>query len=54
MHSEEIQTQELQIQRLAQTYADGVMQRDAEIWGNTWAEAGPVVPVCRRATGGRS
>ncbi|MFN3231491.1 MAG: nuclear transport factor 2 family protein [Alphaproteobacteria bacterium] len=30
----------MEIQHLAQTYADGVMQRDAEIWGNTWAEDG--------------
>ena len=30
----------IEIQHLAQTYADGVMQRDAEIWGNTWAENG--------------
>ena len=29
-----------EIQHLAQLYADGVMQRDAEIWGNTWAENG--------------
>ena len=28
------------IQTLGQIYADGVMQRDAEIWGNTWAENG--------------
>lgn len=28
------------IQTLAQIYADGVMQRDAEIWGNTFAEDG--------------
>ena len=30
----------LEIQALGQRYADGVMQRDAEIWGNTWAENG--------------
>lgn len=30
----------IEIQHLAQTYADGVMQRDAELWGNTWAENG--------------
>ena len=30
----------IEIQALAQTYADGVMQRDAEIWGSTWAEDG--------------
>lgn len=30
----------LEIQTLAQTYADGVMQRNAEIWGDTWAETG--------------
>lgn len=30
----------LEITHLAQQYADGVMQRDAEIWGNTWAEQG--------------
>jgi hypothetical protein len=30
----------LEIQQLAQTYADGVMQRDVEIWGSTWAEQG--------------
>ncbi len=29
-----------EIQTLAQVYADGVMQRDAEIWGSTWAEDG--------------
>lgn len=29
-----------QIQQLAQRYADGVMQRDAELWGNTWADQG--------------
>lgn len=29
-----------QIQHLAQVYADGVMQRDAELWGSTWAEQG--------------
>ncbi len=29
-----------EIQHLAQVYADGVMQRDAEIWGNTWADDG--------------
>lgn len=28
------------IQHLAQVYADGVMQRDPEIWGSTWAEDG--------------
>ena len=28
------------IQHLAQIYADGVMQRDAQLWGNTWAEDG--------------
>ena len=30
----------IEIQALAQTYADGVMQRDAEIWGSTWAADG--------------
>lgn len=30
----------LEIQQLAQTYADGVMQRDVDIWGSTWAEQG--------------
>jgi len=30
----------LEIQHLGQCYADGVMQRDAEIWGNTWATDG--------------
>ncbi|MEM9623136.1 MAG: nuclear transport factor 2 family protein, partial [Pseudomonadota bacterium] len=30
----------IEIQALAQQYADGVMQRDAEIWGDTWAEDG--------------
>ncbi|MBI1182266.1 MAG: nuclear transport factor 2 family protein [Alphaproteobacteria bacterium] len=30
----------LEIQHLAQVYADGVMQRDAELWGSTWAENG--------------
>ncbi len=30
----------MEIQQLAQVYADGVMQRDAEIWGSTWAEDG--------------
>ncbi len=30
----------LEIQALAQAYADGVMQRDADIWGDTWAENG--------------
>ena len=29
-----------EIQALAQAYADGVMQRDADIWGNTWADEG--------------
>jgi len=29
-----------EIQHLAQRYADGVMQRDAEIWGATWATDG--------------
>lgn len=29
-----------QIQHLAQVYADGVMRRDAEIWGSTFAEDG--------------
>ena len=29
-----------EIQHLAQVYADGVMQRDAEIWGSTWADEG--------------
>jgi len=33
-------TDVLAIQSLAQTYADGVMQRDAELWSNTWAEQG--------------
>lgn len=30
----------LEIQQLAQTYADGVMQRDVDIWGSTFAEDG--------------
>lgn len=30
----------LEINHLAQVYADGVMQRDAQIWGSTWAENG--------------
>jgi uncharacterized protein (TIGR02246 family) len=30
----------MEIQHLAQTYADGVMQRDPELWGSTWAEDG--------------
>lgn len=30
----------LEIQHLAQVYADGVMRRDAEIWGSTFAEDG--------------
>ncbi len=30
----------LAIQHLAQVYADGVMQRDADIWGDTFAENG--------------
>ena len=29
-----------EIQQLGQIYADGVMQRDADIWGNTFAEDG--------------
>ena len=29
-----------QIQHLAQVYADGVMRRDAEIWGSTFTEDG--------------
>ncbi len=29
-----------EIQTLAQVYADGVMQRDAEIWGSTFTEDG--------------
>ncbi len=29
-----------EIQTLAQLYADGVMQRDAELWGSTWSENG--------------
>ncbi len=29
-----------EIQHLAQVYADGVMQRDAEIWGSTFAAEG--------------
>ena len=29
-----------EIQQLAQTYADGVMQRNADIWGNTFAAEG--------------
>ena len=28
------------IQHLAQEYADGVMQRDVDIWGGTWATDG--------------
>ncbi len=30
----------VEIQHLGQTYADGVMQRDADIWGDTFAEKG--------------
>ena len=30
----------LEIQHLGQCYADGVMQRDAQIWGDTWATDG--------------
>ena len=30
----------MEIQHLAQRYADGVMQRDPEIWGSTWAADG--------------
>lgn len=30
----------LEIQHLGQRYADGVMQRDAQIWGDTWATDG--------------
>lgn len=30
----------VEIQTLAQRYADAVMRRDAEDWGNTWAEDG--------------
>jgi hypothetical protein len=30
----------LEIQQLAQTYADGVMQQNVDIWGSTWAEKG--------------
>ena len=30
----------LEIQHLAQVYADGVMQRDAQLWGSTWASDG--------------
>ena len=30
----------LEIQHLGQCYADGVMQRDAELWVNTWATDG--------------
>ena len=30
----------LEIQHLAQCYADGVMQRDADIWGDTFTEDG--------------
>ena len=30
----------MEIQHLAQRYADGVMQRDPEIWASTWAEDG--------------
>ena len=33
-------TDEQAIQRLAQVYADGVMQRDAELWGNTFTNDG--------------
>ena len=30
----------IEIQTLAQIYADGVMQRDAELWGDTFTEDG--------------
>ncbi|MDH3645086.1 MAG: nuclear transport factor 2 family protein [Gammaproteobacteria bacterium] len=30
----------MEIQHLAQRYADGVMQRDPDIWGSTWATNG--------------
>lgn len=30
----------LEIQHLSQVYADGVMQRDAALWGSTWAKDG--------------
>ncbi len=30
----------MEIQHLSQVYADGVMQRDPELWGSTWAENG--------------
>jgi hypothetical protein len=30
----------MDIQHLSQVYADGVMQRDPELWGSTWAEDG--------------
>ena len=29
---------QIEIQTLAQTYAHGVMSRDAEVWASTWAE----------------
>ncbi|MEN3976008.1 nuclear transport factor 2 family protein [Emcibacter sp. SYSU 3D8] len=30
----------MEIQHLAQVYADGVMQRDVELWGNTFSKDG--------------
>jgi len=30
----------MEIQHLSQVYADGVMQRDPQLWGSTWAEDG--------------
>lgn len=31
---------QMEIQTLAQHYADGVMKRDADLWSSTWAEDG--------------
>ena len=31
---------QIEIQTLAQTYAHGVMTRDADIWASTWASDG--------------
>ena len=41
------------IQHLAQVYADGVMQRDPEIWGSTWAEDAVWVLGGREPVSGR-
>ncbi|MFA7555758.1 MAG: nuclear transport factor 2 family protein [Spongiibacteraceae bacterium] len=45
----------LAIRELLDCYADGVNQRDADIWGSTWAEDSvwqlPVVPGMENVTG---